>query len=81
MATGHIKKRTTKTGTSYQLIVEDERDATTGKRNRHYKTIKGTKKQAEIELRKFITEVENGGVCITSSVKVKDWIPEWINTY
>lgn len=81
MATGHIKTRKTKAGTSYQLIVEDERDVVTGKRNRHYRTVQCNKKQAEAELRKFIAEVENGGVNVTSSMKVKEWIPEWLKTY
>ena len=46
--TGHVRKRATKSGiTTYQIIVEEESDAATGKRKRFYKTIKGSKKDAE----------------------------------
>lgn len=57
MATGHIRKRTGTNGAiSYQLTAEGDRDPLTGKRERKYKTVKGTKKQAEAELRKMISE-------------------------
>lgn len=81
MVTGHIKPRKTQTGTSYQLVVEEEKDVITGKRNRHYKTVRCNKKQAAVELRKFMDEIENGGVSATSSMKVKDWFPQWLATY
>ena len=42
--TGHVRKRNTKSGiTTYQIIVEKESDHKTGKRERYYKTIKGSK--------------------------------------
>lgn len=82
MATGHIRKRLNKNGSvSYQLIVESERDPLTGKRERTYKTISCTKKQAEATLRKMIAEVENGGVVTESAIKVSDWLHEWLNLY
>lgn len=83
MATGHIRKKVNKDkSVSYQLIVETARDTTTGKRERHYKTLKNcTKKQAEAELRKLILEVEAGNPVTTSSVKLSNWIDEWLETY
>ena len=82
MATGHIRKRVGKNGAvSYQLIVESERDPLTGKRDRSYKTINGTKKQAEATLRKLIAEVENGGIVTASAVKLGDWLHEWLKLY
>lgn len=63
MATGHLRKRIGKAGdVSYQLMVEGERDPLTGKRERTYKAVRGTKKQAEATLRKLIDEMENGGI-------------------
>ena len=45
MATGNIVERKRSNGTvSCEITVEGERDAFTGKRNRVYKTVKGTKK-------------------------------------
>jgi len=82
MATGHIRKRVGKNGAvSYQLIVESERDPLTGKRERSYKTVTGTKKQAEATLRKLIAEVENGGIVTASAVKLGDWLHEWLKLY
>lgn len=82
MATGHLRKRTGTNGdTSYQLIVEGERDPMTGKRERHYKTVKGTKKSAEATLRKMIADVESGGIAVASAMKVEDWMEQWLRLY
>ncbi len=82
MATGNIRKRIGRNGAvTYQITVEDERNPLTGKRERTYKTIKGTKKQAEAELRRMISEVETGGVIKTSNIRLGDWLTEWVNTY
>ena len=43
-----IRKHTAKNGdVSYQVVIEGGVDPITGKRNRYYRTVKGTKKQAE----------------------------------
>ena len=82
MATGHLRKRTNKNGSvSWQVIIEGERDPMTGKRERYYKTINGTKKQAEATMRKLIAEVENGGIVTASAMKVGDWMSEWLRLY
>ena len=82
MATGHLRKREGINGAiSYQLTAEGDRDPLTGKRERKYKTIKGTKKQAEAELRKMITDLESGSVITASSMKLSDWMATWLNTY
>lgn len=82
MATGHIKPRKNLDGsTSYQLVVEADRDPITGKRNRYYKTVKCGKRQAEGELRKMIAEIEGGGICAPSAMKLEDWMQQWLNTY
>ena len=82
MSTGHIRKRVGKHGeTSYQVIVESEKDPLTGKRERTYRTVKGTEKLAEATLRKMIDEVENGGIITVSSVKLGDWLHQWLDTY
>ena len=81
MATGHIKPRKNLDGsTSYQIVVETERDPITGKRNRYYKTVKCTKRQAEVERRKMIAEIE-GDICAPSAMKLGDWMDTWLSTY
>ena len=53
MATGHIRKRETKSGISYQVIVESSsKDPISGKRTRIYKTFE---KKKDAEAPRFIT--------------------------
>lgn len=80
--TGHVRKRNTKSGiTTYQLIVEEEAEFATGKRKRYYKTIKGSKKQAEKAMRDFITEIENKTFVKDSKITVKDFMNQWLDLY
>lgn len=80
MSTGHIEPRKNKNGTiSYQLVVELE--SADGKRNRRYKTVKGTKKQANEALRKFQNELETGYAVNPSSMKLSDWMWTWLDQY
>lgn len=82
MATGHIRKRTGKTGgVSYQIIAESDRDPVTGKRERAYATVKGTKKQAEVVLRKMIEKLDMGLSTDASAMKLHDWMETWLNNY
>lgn len=82
MATGHIKTRKGKNGvTSHQLVVEVEPDPITGKRNRYHKSVKGTKKQAEDALRKFQNEIESGHTITPSTMKVSDWLDQYVTQY
>jgi len=82
MATGHIRKRINKKGsTSYQLTAEGERDPLSGKRERRYKTVTGTKKQAEAELRKMIGDLETGNISTPSNIKLAVWLDTWLTTY
>ena len=82
MATGHLRKRINKNGSvSYQLTAEGERDTFSGKRERKYKTVTGTKKQAEAELRKMISDLESGNVSAPSAIKLAVWMDTWLNSY
>lgn len=82
MATGHIRKRMNKNGSvSYQLTAEGDRDPLTDKRERKYKTITGTKKQAEAELRKMISDLEAGNISTPSTIKLSAWLDTWLTTY
>ena len=82
MATGHLRKRINKNGSvSYQLTAEGERDPLTGKRERKYKTVTGTKKQAEAELRKMISDLEAGNISTPSAIKLSVWMDTWLTTY
>ena len=80
--TGHIRKKENKNGkVSYQLVVECDRDPLTGKRERKYKTVTGTKKQAETELRNMINTLASGNIATPSTIKLTAWMGTWLNTY
>ena len=80
--TGHVRKRNTKSGiTTYQIIVEKESDQKTGKRERYYKTIKGSKKDAERAMRSFITELENKTFTKESKITVAEFMHQWLDLY
>ena len=82
MVTGHIRLRTTKNGKkSYQVIVEAEKDPLTGKRQRQYVTVKGTKKDAEAILDRMKNELNTGGLLKPSAIKLSDWIDQWLKLY
>ena len=80
MSTGHIKPYKGKNGVvSYQLVVELPSE--NGKRIRRYKTVKGTKKQAQEALRKFQNELETGYTVTPASMKLSVWMDTWLTQY
>ena len=83
MATGHIRKRPTKDGkTSYQVILEIGVDPITGKRQRQFQTVHGTKKEAEAALTQMKCAMQNGGGIVQPSVlKLGDWLDQWMLLY
>lgn len=79
---GHIRKRVKKDGSSsYQIVVELPLNATTGKRNRIYKTINGTKKQAEKIMRKMMDDLENHTYIGENNITVAEWVKQWYELY
>lgn len=83
MITGHIRKRTAKNGkASYQLILETDKDPITGKRQRFYETVNGTKREAENRLNQIKYEMSHGGIIVKSSaIKLADWMQTWLRLY
>ena len=65
---------------SYRLIVTNGFDLT-GKVQRHTKTVHGTKKDAEIELAKFVSEVQSGLVIDGKALKFSEFVEFWKKKY
>lgn len=74
---GSIEKRGKN---SYRLTVSEGFDLN-GKPMIHRKTIHGTKKEAEVELAKFVTEVQNGLVIDGKSLKFSEFVDVWKRDY
>ncbi len=82
MAASHLRKRTTKKGiTSWQIVVETGRDPITGKRERYYQTVNGTKKEAEAVRREMLNNLSTGGICQPSAIKLSSWMATWLTNY
>ena len=74
---GSIEKRGKN---SYRLTVSEGFDLN-GKSMIHRKTVHGTKKDAEVELAKFVTEVQNGLVIDGKSLKFSEFTEIWKRDY
>ena len=65
---------------SYRLIVSEGYDLH-GKPLIHRKTVHGTKKEAEVELAKFVTEVQNGLVIDGKALRFSKFVEIWKRDY
>lgn len=74
---GSIEKRGKN---SYRLTVSEGFDLN-GKPMIHRKTVHGTKKDAEVELAEFVTEVQNGLVIDGKSLKFSEFTEIWKRDY
>ena len=74
---GSIEKRGKN---SYRLTVSEGFDLN-GKTMIHRKTVHGNKKDAEVELAKFVTEVQNGLVIDGKSLKFSEFTEIWKRDY
>ena len=75
MTTGNIVRRGQK---SWRLKYELERD-TDGQRRIAYKTVRGTKKDAEAELRAILHRRDNGVAIDPSKVTVAEYLAYWLD--
>ena len=84
MAIGSIRNRTT-TGKHpcWQVTLDLGNHPITGKRQRVYKTVYGTKKQAEQELKQMLVSLTTTGNVPTSQplVLLSSWMEEWMRLY
>ena len=77
-----LTKRVGKNGdVTYQIIIELGKDPVTGKRQRIFRTVKGTKKQAQALMDKMKVELERGYVHDPSNMKLADWMHQWLDYY
>jgi integrase len=83
MRGAHVRRRPTKKGHVWQIIVEQEPDPKTGKRNRIFKTMTegATKKDAEEMLRYMLTELDNQTYVKDTNITVTKYFKEWLETY
>jgi hypothetical protein len=71
---GHIRERSP----GHWAIVVDVRDPTTGKRKRRWHSFAGTKRQAQVECARLLTEMRNGTSVDPSRMTVAAFFERWI---
>ena len=76
-----VKRRTANTPKSFRLWVDLPRDPISGKRRQKTRTVRGTRKQAEQELRSLIREVERGAHVHSNGLTVADLLKRWLQDY
>jgi integrase len=70
---GHIRERSP----GHWAIVIDARDAA-GKRKRRWHSFKGTKRQAQVECAKLISEIKNGTALDPAKVTLREYLERWL---
>jgi integrase len=75
---GHIRRRGKR---SWQVVVSAGFDPRTGKRVQVWRTVKGTRKDAEAALARLLAEVQSGGAPVDSSATVKDFLLGSLDRY
>jgi len=80
--TGSIRQRKKTDGTRYwQLTAELGKDPVSQKRLRKYRSVEGTKKEAERALRAFIAEIEKGMYVTNTKITIHEWVDTWLEVY
>ena len=72
---GHVRQRSPG---SYELRYSVGTDPATGKRKTITTTVRGTRKQAEKELRRLLHTIDNGEHVDPSRITVRDWLSTWL---
>ena len=81
MRGAHVRKRTGKEGHGWQIIIEQAPCPDTGKRRRIYKTVDGTKKEAERIMRDMMADLEANSYVKNTSITVGKYLMEWYETF
>ena len=75
---GHIQRRGRN---SWRLKFDIGRDPVTGKRQTRQVTVRGTKKDAELELAKHINDIGEGTFVDLSKLTVAEYLDQWLANY
>jgi integrase len=76
---GYIRQRSKR---SWEITIDVGRDPTTGKRRRHYESLRGSKKEAQLRLAELLVNI-NQGVYIKhpKRLSVSDWLHQWLESH
>src|SRR6476661_4947655 len=72
---GHIRERSC----GHWAIVIDQRDPATGKRKRRWHSFTGTKRTAQIECARLISELQRGTYLEPNKITVAQFLDRWLD--
>ena len=75
---GHIRKRSTD---SWSVVVNMGRDPRTGKRKQLWRTVRGTKREAEALLVQILHQRENGVDMAPGRVTLGEFLDKWLSSH
>ncbi len=76
---GHIRQRSKG---KWEITIDTGRDSATGKRLRHFETVKGVKKDAQHRLAELLINIEQGTYIKQSrKLTVDTWLFKWLDGY
>src|SRR5215471_3919065 len=75
--TGHIRERSPG---AFELRYSLGTDTATGKRKRAAATVRGSRKDAEKELRRLLRSLDTGEHVDTNRITVREWLATWLDT-
>jgi integrase len=75
MSSGHIRQRSAR---SWEIKFDTGTDPITGKRRVRYATVRGTKRDAQAELRRLLGEVDQGQYTNPGKLTVGAWLGQWL---
>lgn len=78
MPRGHLRKRAED---SWSLVVELDRDPSTGKRRQKWHTVRGTKREAEKRLAELLVEADRGQLGSSPKMTVADFLEHWLKDH
>ena len=83
MSKGTVIKRLHKDGKSHSWLIKYDAAPcpVTGERRQRYKTVNGSKKEAEKELRSLLSQVDNNTAVDPTKETVAEWLRRWLTDY
>jgi integrase len=75
---GYIRQRSKG---SWEITIDVGRNPATGRRMRHFETVKGTKKDAHQRLAELLVTVDQGIYVKPKHLTLGEWLEGWLNSY
>ena len=77
----HVEKHQLKSGKSCWRVVIENGTGPNGKRKRIYRTVPGTKREAEALMAKLLSELNTGSYIEPSKLTMTEYLRDWMDSY